>query len=87
MIVGALVLPPISAGITDASTTDSASSPRTRSVGIDDGHLVVAHAAGADRVIDRVGAPAHARDQLVVATRRSAIQFVAAVSGRAARRP
>ena len=33
MIVGALVLPRVTVGMTDASTTRSASTPRTRSSG------------------------------------------------------
>ena len=67
MTVGALVLPPTSVGMTEASTTERPSMPRTRSAAIDDRQRVGAHAAGPDRVIDRVGAPADLRDEGLVA--------------------
>ena len=72
MTVGALVLPPISVGITEASTTESPSMPRTRSAGSTTARCVVAHAAGPDRVIDRVRAPADLRDERFVRSPSSA---------------
>ena len=58
MMVGALVLPPISVGMTEASTTSQALEPAHLERGIDDGLRIVgrAHAAGADGMIDGVGA-------------------------------
>ena len=63
MTVGAFVLPPMSVGMTEASTTESPSIPRTRKRRVDDGQLIDAHAAGPDGMIDRVRAPADARDE------------------------
>ena len=67
MIVGALVLPVVSVGITEASITRRPWMPRTRSARIDDGARVLAHLAGADRVIERVAGAAGIGQQVGVA--------------------
>ncbi|MCK7492377.1 MAG: thioredoxin family protein [Comamonadaceae bacterium] len=64
---GALVLPETSVGITEASTTRSPSTPRTRSCGSTTASASDAHAAGAGRVVDGVGAAADRGADLVVA--------------------
>ena len=66
MMVGALVLPPIRVGITEASTTRRPSQPVHFQFGIDHRHRVAAHSGGADRVIDGVDALAQQRADLVV---------------------
>ena len=54
MMLGALVLPPTSVGMIEASATRSPCTPRTR-LRVDYGHCIVAHLAGTDRVVLRVG--------------------------------
>ena len=62
MMVGALVLPPISVGMIEASTTRRRATPCTLSAGSTTAKRIVhAHLAGADRVVDRVDAIAQAR--------------------------
>jgi hypothetical protein len=53
MMTAALMLPPMRSGVTEASTTRSASTPRTIEVGIDDRSRVgrPRHSAGAERVM------------------------------------
>ena len=66
MIVGALVLPPISVGMIDASTTRNAETPRTRSCGSTTASIVHAHPARSDGMVDRVRAIAqHGADFVV----------------------
>ena len=57
MMVGALVLPPTSVGMTEASTTRRPAMPLHPQLGVDHRHRVArrAHPAGADRVVDRLG--------------------------------
>ena len=65
MIVGALVLPPMRVGITDASTMRSLQAAHAQ-LRVDDGERVVPHPARADRVIHGVGAPPqHVADFIV----------------------
>ncbi len=75
MIVGALVLPPISVGITEASTTRRFSMPCTRSRGSTTApaSLGAPMLAGAHRVVDGVGARADVAHQLLVGVARSAV--------------
>ena len=53
MMVGALVLPVMSVGITEASTPQALDAAHAQAW-IDHGARVLAHLAGADRVIERV---------------------------------
>ena len=65
MIVAALVLPEITVGITEASTTRSPSTPRTRNSVSDDGAVVRAHHAGAGLVEGRAAGALGVFEQVV----------------------
>ncbi len=67
MMVGALVLPVVSVGITEASMTRRPWMPCTRRREIDDGARILAHLAGADRVIERVAGAAGIGQQVGIA--------------------
>ena len=56
MMLGALVLPPTSVGMIEASATRSALHAAHAQLRVDYGHGIVAHLAGTDRVVLRVGA-------------------------------
>jgi hypothetical protein len=66
MIVGALVFPPGNVGITDASTTRKPVDAAHAQLRVDDGGVVAAHAAGADRVVDGFGLGPDIGDQFAV---------------------
>ena len=66
MIVGALVLVEVTAGITEASMTRSPSSPCTLSV-VDHRHRVAPHQAGTARVIAGAAIAPRIVEQFVVA--------------------
>ena len=59
MMVGALVLPPTSLGMTEASTTRNPGEPAHPQSGVDYRGLVRAHPAGAYRVVSAVRHPDH----------------------------
>ena len=67
MMVGALVLPVVSVGITEASITRRPCDAAHAQPRIDHGARVLAHAAGADRVIERVAGAAGIGQQVGVA--------------------
>ena len=75
MMIGALVLPDIRSGMTEASTTRKASMPRTRKPLIDHGERIVAHPAGRGRMIDRAAALRGSNP----ATSSSLVTFVAGI--------
>ncbi len=67
MIVGACVLPLTMRGMTEASTTRR---PAVHAqLSIHHRHAILAHAAGSDRVVDRVGVLANPVFELIVAVR------------------
>ena len=66
MIVGALVLVEVTAGITEASMTRRPSSPCTRNSAVDDAHRVRAHHAGAAGVIAGAAVAPRVIEQFVV---------------------
>ena len=87
MIVGALVLAVVTVGMTEASITRSPCDPAHPQPGIDHGHRVLAHPAGADDVIDRRALPAHVVGQRLLAGdirpgRRSPPTLCRAMAGR-----
>ena len=67
IIVGALVLVEVTAGITEASMTLSPSSPCTRSFVVDDRQRVLPHHAGVGRVIAGAAIAPRVVEQFVVA--------------------
>ena len=67
MMVGALVLPPIRVGMTEASTTRRPLDAAHAQVGSTTACSILAHAAGADRMIDRVDALPQNGANIVVA--------------------
>ena len=59
MIVGALVLPVVTVGITEASMTRKPADTADPEPRVDDRHRVLAHLAGADRVMEVDAAIVH----------------------------
>ena len=68
-ITGAFVLPRGTVGITDASTTRRPSTPRTLQLAVHHGGRLVAHPAGADRVVERLEPLAAVRLDVLVGVR------------------
>ncbi|MCY1349277.1 hypothetical protein D9M69_354580 [compost metagenome] len=77
MIEAALVLPPTKVGIIEASIIRRLPT-RSR---LSTGHLVLAHIAGAGRVVDGVGASAQQLEQLLVAVKVFAVDVLEARHG------
>ncbi len=67
MIVGALVLVEVTAGITEASMTLRPSSPCTLSCVVDDAHRMLPHQAGAAGVIAGAAVATCVIEQFVIA--------------------
>ena len=76
---GAWVLPLTSSGMIEASTTRRPSMPRTLQRRIDHGAVVGAHAAGPDRMVDRVGALADEPAQRLRIVSSGSVDIAAAV--------